>query len=46
MKRKLKMALLGLGATVFAAPFFLDATGCARALGDLVGDALFLSLID
>jgi len=46
MKLKFKMALLSLGATVFAFPFVLDADACARFWGDVVGDALFLSLVD
>lgn len=46
MKRKFKMALLGLGATVFAFPFILEADACARFWGDFLGDALLLSLID
>jgi hypothetical protein len=46
MKLKFKMALLGLGASVFAFPFLLDANACARFWGDFLGDALLLSMID
>ncbi len=46
MKLKVKMALLGLGASIFAFPFLLESEACARFWGDFLGDALFLSMVD
>jgi hypothetical protein len=45
MKFKVKMALLGVGATLFNFSF-LDSSGCARFWGDFLGDALLLSMVD
>lgn len=45
MKLKFKMALLGLGATLFNFSF-VGLDGCARFWGDFLGDVLFLSMID
>jgi hypothetical protein len=42
MKRKLKVALLGLSSGMIALQLF----NCARFLGDFVADRIFLSIID
>jgi hypothetical protein len=42
MKLKLKLALLALGGSLLVVQF----GGCARFLGDFVGDRIFLSLWD
>ena len=42
MKRKYKVALLGLSTGMVALQLF----NCARFLGDFVGDRIFLSLFD
>ncbi|MBU0618388.1 MAG: hypothetical protein KKI02_11775 [Planctomycetes bacterium] len=45
MRLKFKLALLGLGATIFDFAI-LGSDACARFWGDFLGDALFLSMID
>lgn len=46
MKLRIKIAMLGLGAALLGSPWMIGSEACAKMLGDFLGDALFLSMVD
>lgn len=46
MKLRIKIAMLGLSASLLALPWMFGSEACAKMWGDFLGDALILSIVD
>ena len=46
MKLRIKIALLGLSATLLASPWMFGSEACAKMWGDFFGDLLILNVVD